>query len=323
MPTVVFFSFMSDEVNRHMASFAPPGFEVVLRPHATPAEEKIRLIEDADFLIPYPGEVPAEALRRAKRLRLIQLLSAGYDRMDLALCRELGIPVANNGGANSWAVSEHAIALLLALYKRLLDADRFVREGKWRGDILGYDTYEVADKTVGIIGLGRIGEKVARKYKAFEVARILYYDVIPRPAVEAELGVQRVDLDTLLRESDIVTLHCPLTRQTRGLIGQRELGLMKPAAVLINTARGPIVDERALIEALQQRRIAGAGLDVFSREPISPDNPLLRLPNVVLTPHTAGTAYEGWARRAKFAFYNIQRVWEGKPPESLVEPEDL
>ncbi|GBD11070.1 Glyoxylate/hydroxypyruvate reductase B [bacterium HR23] len=322
MPKVVFFSFMSDEVNRIMASFTPPGFKVILRPHATPTEEKVHLLEDADFLIAYPGEIPAEALRRAKRLRLIQLLSAGYDRVDLALCRELGIPVANNGGANAWAVSEHAIGLLLALYKRLLDADRFVREGKWRGDILGYDTYEVADKTVGIIGLGRIGAKVARKFHAFEVARILYYDPIPRPDIEAQLGVQRVDLDTLLKESDIVSIHCPLTSHTRGLIARRELGLMKPTAVLINTARGPIVDEQALIDALRQKRIAGAGLDVFAQEPVNPNNPLLRLPNVVLSPHIAGTAYEGWARRARFAFANIKRVWEGKPPESLVEPEE-
>jgi|FaiFalFF_MnMetaG_3_1042247.scaffolds.fasta_scaffold03008_2 phosphoglycerate dehydrogenase-like enzyme len=322
MPVVVFFSFMGDEVNRLMASYAPPGFEVILRPHATPPEEKARLLEGADFLIPFPAEVPAEALRRARRLRLIQLLSAGYDRLDLDLCRRLGIPVADNGGANAWAVAEHAIALLLALYKRLLDADRFVREGKWRGDILGYDTYEVAGKTVGIIGLGRIGAKVAARYHAFEVARILYYDLLPRPDLEVEVRAQRVDLDTLLRESDIVTIHCPLTRHTRGLIGRRELGLMKPTAVLINTARGAIVDEAALIEALRERRIAGAGLDVFAQEPVSPTNPLLRLPNVVLTPHTAGTAYEGWARRARFAFANIQRVWEGQPPLSLVRPEE-
>ena len=322
MPKVVFFNGMGEKVAQTFLGMAPPGFEATWRPHTVSDAEKGPLVREAEFLVLHPGVIAEKVLREGKRLRLIQLLSAGYDRMDLRLTGELGVPVATNGGANSWAVSEHAIALLLAVYKRLLHCDRAVREGRWREAVSGFDTFEVAGKTVGLIGAGNIGRKVARRLHAFE-CRILYYDVVPSPEIERDLGARRVSLEEVLREADIVTLHLPLTKQSKGLLGRRELALMKPTAVLINTSRGPIVDEEALIEALQERRIWGAGLDVFHREPLPADSPLMKLDNVVLTPHSAGTAYEGWARRSQFAWENIQRVARGEPPLSLAVPEEV
>ena len=173
---------------------------------------------------------------------------------------------------------------------------------------------------MGLIGAGNVGRKVARRFKSFET-RILYYDARPAADIENELDARKVSLDELLRESDIITIHIPLLTETRALIGKHELSLMKPNTVLLNTSRGPIVDEKALIEALTENRIAGAGLDVFEMEPIQTDNPLLTLDNVLLTPHTAGHSYEGWFRRTQFAWENIQRVAKGQQPLSLAYPE--
>lgn len=319
---VLFINGLGEVVAEIFQKMAPAeGFETTWRPYHLSDEEKLPLAGEADFLVLHPAEISEVLLREAKRLRLLQLLTAGYDKIDLRLTDQLGIPVATNGGANAWAVAEHTIALLLALYKRLIHCDRSVREGRWRQPITGFNTFEVAGKTLGLIGAGNIGRKVARRLAAFE-ARILYYDIVPAPDIEQDLGARRVSLEGLLREADILSIHLPLTRETRGLIGRSELALMKPTAVLINTSRGPIVDEEALIEALREKRIAGAGLDVYHKEPPSTDNPLLKLENVVLSPHTAGHAYEGWFRRSQFAWENIQRVAGGQPPLSLARPEE-
>lgn len=321
MPKVVFFNGLGEQVGGIFMGLAPGGFEAAWKPHRISDAEKLPLVAEAEFLVLHPAEMSGDVLRAAKKLRLLQLLTAGYDRVDLRLAGELGIPVATNGGANAWAVAEHAVALLLALYKRLVHCDRAVREGRWRQPITGFNTFEVAGKTVGLVGAGNIGRKVARRLAAFECSTV-YYDVVPAPDIESELGARRVSLQELLKEADIITLHLPLMRETRGLIGRQQLAMMKPTAVLLNTSRGEIVSEEALIEALRDGRIAGAGLDVFGKEPVSPDNPLLQLENVVLSPHTAGHAYEGWSRRSRFAWENIQRVTAGQPPLSLARPEE-
>ena len=176
-------------------------------------------------------------------------------------------------------------------------------------------------KTVGIVGMGRIGKQVAKRLKGFDT-RTLFYDVVDVPDdVQKDLNVEPMDFDELLRESDIVTLHVPLTRRTRGMISDRELDMMKPSAFLVNCCRGPVVDERALHRALSQGRIAAAGLDVLEEEPTPEDNPLFDLDNVVITPHMAGPGEESTQRAATFAFYNIGRVLAGETPESLVYPE--
>ncbi|MCL5808579.1 MAG: 2-hydroxyacid dehydrogenase [Deltaproteobacteria bacterium] len=321
MYKVLFFNGQSEQVANIFCEKIPEGFDVSWRPHRLSDNEKTDLIRDVEFLVLHPAVISGSVLREAKSLRLIQLLTAGYDQIDLQAAAELGVPVATNGGANSWGVAEHSIGLLLALYKRLIHCDRSVREGKWRQAISGFNTFEVAGKTVGLLGAGNIGRKVARRFKAFET-RILYCDVQPAPDIETELDARKVLLDELLSQSDIISLHLPLLRETRNLIGRRELALMKPTSVLINTSRGEVVDEEALVAALKEKRIAGAGLDVFHKEPISPDNPLLQLDNVVLSPHTAGHSYEGWFRRSRFAWENIQRVASGQPPTSLAQPEE-
>jgi phosphoglycerate dehydrogenase-like enzyme len=320
MHKVLFFNGQGEQVSKIFCEKTPEGFDVSWQPHRLGDSDKTDLIKDVEFLVLHPAAISDSILREAKSLRLIQLLTAGYDKINITLTTELGIPVATNGGANAWAVAEHTIALLLSLYKRIMQCDQSVREGKWRQAVSGFNTFEVAEKTVGLLGAGNIGRKVARRFKSFET-RILYYDVQPAPDIEKELDARNVSLNELLCESDIITIHLPLLRETRNLIGQHELSLMKKTSVLLNTSRGEIVDEEALIAALTENCIAGAGLDVFDKEPISIDNPLLKLGNVVLSPHIAGHSYEGWFRRTRFAWENIQRVALGHPPLSLARPE--
>jgi phosphoglycerate dehydrogenase-like enzyme len=313
MPKVVLISNLPKDIETVVRGYAPAGFETVSIAASASDDEKIALTADADFLILYQVGASEKLLRASPGVKHLQLLSAGYDRIDLNLTNALGIPVSNNGGANSWAVADATVGLILGIERRLVDADAFVRAGKWKGNMQGFDTYELAGKTVGIVGLGNIGKKVARRLYGFETV-LRYTDAVAAaPALEAELGLQRRSLDDLLAEADILTLHVPLLESTKRMIGAAQLAKMKPSAVLINTCRGDVVDETALIEALQNRTIRAAGLDVFDQEPVAPDNPLLAMPNVMLSAHSAGTTYDTFFRRAQFAFENIQGIWEGKP----------
>ena len=305
-----------------ITSCAPKGFTITEIEGEVSEEEQMEAIQDADFLMVYRAEVSDRLLKTAPKLRLVQLLAAGYDQMNLSLLRELGIPCANNGGANSWTVADHTVLMMLSLYKRLIPADKATREGRWREPIDGFNTFEMANKLVGILGIGNVGRKVARRVQAFD-AQVQYYDKFPLdPARERELKVKRVSLDELFRTSDILSCHTPLTPETHHLINRESLALIKPTALLINTSRGAIVKEEALIEALQEGRIAGAGLDVFEKEPVEPDNPLLQMENVVVTPHSAGTTWNTWCRRAEFAYQNMERVLEDEPPLALVQEDE-
>ena len=315
-PKVVFLTDLDDEYRQIVVGEAPDGMNVIAASNGLDEDAQIELARDADFLLLFPGRLSDRVLQNAPQVRLLQLLSAGYDRMNLKLAADLGIPVANNGGANSVAVSEHAIMLMLAVYRRLYHYATMVKSGGWRptGD-RSIDTYELEGKTVGLVGIGNIAQKVARRLRGFEV-NLQYYDKYAalRPTEEEAMGIRRVSLDTLLQTSDVVSVHVPLTSETRHMISAPQLALMKPSAILINTARGGIVDETALAAALQDGGIAGAGLDVLEHEPPSPDDPLPKLPNVVATPHTAGPTYESLAKRAANSFANIRRVWNGQPP---------
>ena len=318
---VVLFTAWSGEPLALTLSQAPPDMEVAVAASTLSEGEKARLCREADAVLCVPANLKAEALR-GSRVRLVQTLSAGYDQLDVRGIAALGIPMANIGGANAPAVAEHTLGLMLALYRRLhLQWLSATRERRWRGDLVGTDFREIRGKTVGIIGFGRIGRRVAQCLLGFECA-ILYHDVIPAPLeVEMALRARRASLEDLLRAADIVTLHTPLTAQTRGLLGERALSLMKPTAVVINTSRGPVVDEKALYQALREGRIAGAGLDVLEVEPTPAENPLLSLPNVVVTPHMAGLTYEAVVEGARFAFDNVRRVLSGQPPLSPLLPE--
>jgi phosphoglycerate dehydrogenase-like enzyme len=314
---VVFLHGLPQRIVDVITSYTPEGFTTTTLDGKLSPEEQIEVVRDADFLIVYQASLSDGVLRAATKARLVQLLSAGYDRMNLRLMRELEVPCANNGGANSWAVADHAVLLMLSVYKRLVLADRATREGRWNAPIDGFNTFEMADKLVGIIGIGNIGRQVARRVQGFD-ATVQYYDTYPLSADRGRaLNVTRVSLHELFGSSDIVTCHTPLTRETRHLVSRERIALMKHTAVLINTSRGPVVDEGALIEALQEGRIAGAGIDVFEKEPVDADNPLLKMDNVVVTPHSAGSTWDTWFRRAEFAYQNIKRVWDGNAPMAV------
>jgi len=295
-------------------ALVPAGFEMTVVDAGTP--EFTAALPDAEYYVGFPrAELNTEFFRQAPRLKLIQLISAGYDRLDVEAARRAGVPIANNGGSNSVAVAEHTLMLMLAVYRKLSWHHANVITGKWRvGDFASHRLYELEGKTLGIVGLGTIGKKVARRAAAFGM-RILYYD-IARLTEETEdaLGVRFVLFPELLRTSDVVSLHVPLNAATRNLISTRELGMMQPHAVLINTCRGPVVDEQALHVALTSGRIAAAGLDVMVEEPPLANHPLFALENVTFTPHMAGPTWDNWPKAFRNAFDNVQRVARGDRP---------
>ena len=294
-------------------SMTPAGFELVVADPDTP--EFIQAAGDAEYYLGLARRMGGEFFRAAPNLKLVQLLSAGYDHVDIEAARKSKVPVCNNGGANALAVAEHTIMLILAVLKRVVQFHNGVVAGKWRlGNPADVRVYEMANRTLGIIGFGNIGKKVARRAAAFDT-KVQYYD-IRRLSEDQEdaLGVRFVLLDELLRTSDIVSLHVPLDDSTRHLIGARELGLMPREAIVVNTCRGPVIDEAALFDALESHRIAGAGLDVLVDEPPKTDHPFFSLPNVTLTPHSAGPTWENWTARFRNGFDNIQRVAAGRAP---------
>lgn len=306
---VVTQAMVDDEVVREMA---PDGFDVVI---AKPGSaEWPAAIGGADYLVGFVDMlVKDELYRSAPKLKLVQCLSAGYDRADIAAAKRAKVPLANNGGANSVAVSEHAILLMLAVSRQLIRQHANVAAGRWRGNATPR-LHELRGRTLGIVGLGTIGKKTARLAQAFGMP-VHYYDIarLPEDAEDA-LNVRFRLYRELLRTSDIVSLHVPLNASTNGMLGEAELALMQRHAILINTSRGPVVDERALHRALSDGRIAGAGLDVFEQEPPPADNPLFHLDNVILTAHMAGPTQESNIARLRNAFDNVQRVARGEPP---------
>ena len=321
MPTskVAYFSPPGDRAD-YMVERAPEDIEIVLVDPALSDDEKASLCRDVEAIISM--DVSLDVLRQCPNVKLIQTTSAGYDRLDLAAILEMGILVANNGGANAIAVSEHTIAMMISLSGKLWHQYDFtMKQRAWKGEMDRYRVLEITDKTVGIVGMGRIGKQVAKRLKGFDT-KTIYYDVIDIPQdVQQDLNATPVSFEEVLRESDIVTLHVPLTRRTRGMISDRELEMMKPTAFLVNCCRGPVVDEKALHRALSRGTIAAAGLDVLEEEPTPADNPLFDLDNVVITPHMAGPGEESTQRAATFAYYNIGRVLSGESAESLVTPE--
>ena len=234
-----------------MLDNAPDNVAVTVVDRTLPTAELIELCRDADAII--SSEVTTEVLRECPNVKLIQTLSAGYDRMDLETILEMGIPVANNGGANAISVSEQTLALMIGISRNMMAQwDTTTRQRQWRGDLYQTDLSEVTDKTVGIVGLGRIGRQVAKRLTGFDT-RTIYYDVEEIPSeVQQEVKAEPVGFDELLETSDIVSLHVPLTRRTRGMMSDREFDLMKPSAFFINLCRGPVVDEAALYRALTE-----------------------------------------------------------------------
>ena len=292
----------------------PPGMELIVVDPAQP--EFYDKAADADYYLGSPRTgIGNEFFRAAPKLKLVQLTSAGYDRVDLEAARKARVPVSNNGGANSVAVAEHAVMLMLAVLKKLVYHHLNVVNGTWRAsDFSSIRTYELEGKRLGIVGLGNIGKKVARRVRGFDMD-VRYYDVV-RLSADAEdaLGVRFALFAELLRTSDIVTLHVPLNDVTRTMMSTKQFALMKRTAILVNTCRGPVVDEDALHQALTSGTIAAAGLDVMVEEPPKKNHPLFSLPNVILTPHSAGPTWDNWARAYRNGFDNIQRMESGQAP---------
>ena len=258
-------------------------------------------------------------LAHAPDLRVIARWGVGYDAIDVPAATRHGVAVCTSVGANHEAVADYALALMCALQRGVLANHRLVTTGQWRTEFRP----GLWKATVGIVGLGRIGQAVARRCRGFEM-RILAAETLPDFAFVREHGLELVPLDDLLRQADIVTLHCPVTAETRHLINRERLALMKPTAHLVNTARGALVDEAALLAALREGRLAGAGLDVFEHEPLA-DSPLLGLDNVILSPHVAGVDLASEAAMADRAIDAILAVWRGQPPprSCLLNPEAL
>ncbi len=291
---------------------APQGYDLQIVEARSAAYQEA--MADAEYLVGFVDMLVDDQLYTdGPNLRLIQLLSAGYDRADLAAARKAGVPLANNGGANAVAVSEHAIMLMLATSRQLITQHANVAAGRWRGNDVP-KLYELRGKTLGIVGLGTIGTKTARLALAFGM-NVVYYDVARLSEAEEDgLGVRFRLLRELLAEADLVSLHVPLNEGTHHLIGAEDLAAMKPEAIMINTSRGPVIDEVAMYEALTSDRLAAAGLDVYDQEPPEADNPLLALDNVVLTAHMAGPTQESNTARVRNAFDNVQRVNRGEAP---------
>ncbi len=305
-----------NQIIQNMQEKTPHGFELAICDMDTPAAKRRAWLKEAQYIVAY--SVPFEDFDVIDSVKFVQLLSAGADMIDLAIFNDMNIPVANNGSVNAWTVAEHAMLLMLSLLKKLPTHHNSMQDGIWLGHQHALELRELRDKQVGIIGFGHIGQTVARMVGGFD-AKVAYYDPFKaKPEVEKRLNAQWMELDELLKTSDIMTIHMPLLEQTRNLLSDNEFKLMKPSALLINTARGAIINQTALINALDQNLIAGAGLDTFETEPLTGDNPFIGRSNVILTPHIAGTSIDNWTRRINFCFDNILRVQNGEAPNALL-----
>ncbi|MFG5861690.1 2-hydroxyacid dehydrogenase [Metapseudomonas sp. CR1201] len=263
--------------------------------------------------------VDAGLLDLAPDLEVVSSVSVGVDNYDIPELTRRGVLLTNTPDVLTETTADTCFALILATARRVVELSEWVRAGHWQGNLgPAHFGSDVHGKTLGIVGMGRIGEALARRAAAGFGMRVLYHNRRPRPEVEARYGARYLGLDELLAQADFVCLTVPLTVDTEGLIGERELALMKPGAILVNIARGPVVDEVALIEALRQRRIRGAGLDVFSHEPLPTDSPLLKLDNVVVTPHIGSATHETREAMARCAVENLLSALAGERPANLV-----
>ena len=286
-------------------------------------DRKIQLekIKNAEVILFAPGRwLDDEQMDAARHVKLMQLWSSGYDKFNIRGATQRGIPVANNGGANASCVAEHAILLMLAVYKWLPDSHQRTITGNWTGNSHGLDMFMLEGKRVGIVGFGNIGRQVAKKLKGFD-ADICYFDLQRAPeSVERELGATFMSFDELLGSSDIVTLHLHSTIETRNIIGREQIDRMKNGCVLINVSRAELVDQVALKDALESGKMHGAGVDVYINEPTTGQEPILKLKNIVATPHMAGSTHDVYAKALKNCVQNCVNAVKGESLKWLVNP---
>jgi glyoxylate reductase len=289
--------------------YAPPPKKTII--------EKAKNVDALATLL--SDKIDAEVFNAAPRLKIVSQLAVGFDNIDITEATKRGIYVTNTPEVLTDTTADFAWALLMALARRVVEADKYVRTGQWKvgwhPDMMtGRDIYNA---TIGVVGAGRIGYAVAKRATGFSM-KILFYDVVPRPEIEKDFGAKKVDLDTLLKESDFVSIHVPLMKETQHLINEQKLKLMKKTAYLINNSRGPVVDEKALYKALKEGWIAGAGLDVFEQEPTPADNPLLKLDNVAVAPHISSASIETRSKMGEMVAENLVAFFEGKKPPNLL-----
>jgi glyoxylate reductase len=301
-------------------------YDVEVNPHdrVPTKEEIISAVKDKDALLCLLTDpIDKDVIDAGPDLKIISNYAVGYNNIDVGYATKKGIMVTNTPGVLSETTADLAFSLLMASARRIPEGDKFMREGKFKGWgpqlMLGTDVH---GKTLGIIGLGRIGKLVSKRALGFEM-KVLYYSTKRKPDIEQEMNLEYADLDDLLRRSDFISLHVPLTPATKDLIGERELGLMKPSAYLINTSRGEVVDEKALIEALKNNRLRGAGLDVFTGEPNNINPELYKLENAVLAPHMGSASFETRSKMAEMAAQAVIDTLEGKKPTYIVNSEVL
>lgn len=295
---------------------------IVVNPWVEPERWELEAAR-VDGIISRKGKITREQMEKsAGRLKIIARTGVGVDpsRVDLEAAKELKVWVTNQPGSNAVSVAELVFGQMIALVRHTHEADRAVKANRW-SDYLKFLGTELAGKTLGIIGMGNIGARLALRARAFEMDLLVYDPYIPESHVTA-LGGKWVSLSELLAAADIVTIHCPLNRETRGMVGAKELALMKRSAFLINAARGGIVEEKALYEALQQKKITGAALDVIAEEPPAKDHPLFKLDNVLWTPHVGALTLEATVRGEWGAAEEIIRVLERKRPKNPVVDAD-
>ena len=317
----------SNEVPEPALDMVRKVAEVRVNPgYGTPSRDVLlKEVADVDGLFCNITErIDAQVLDAGKNLKIVASMSVGFDHIDLEAATKRGILATHTPGVLTEAVADETLGLMLAVSRRLVEGDRYVRDGKWKlkwspMQMVGRDVY---GKTLGIYGLGRIGIAVAKRAKGFGM-RMVYYDAIRNEEAERTLGIEFKPKEEVIRESDYLSVHVPLLPETRNSIGEKELKTMKKTAYLINTARGGIVDEKALIDALRAGTIAGAGLDVFEKEPVEMDNPLLTMTNVVVEPHLASGSIESRTAMAVLAAQNLVAGLEGEVPPNLVNKQVL
>jgi glyoxylate reductase len=297
-------------------------FDTEVWPEYAPPPKKIIIekAKDVDALATLLSDkIDAEVFDAAPKLKIVSQMAVGFDNIDLQEATKRGIYVTNTPEVLTDTTADFAWALLMAVARRVVEADKYVRTGQWK---VGWHPdmmtgTDVHGATIGIVGAGRIGYAMAKRAKGFDM-KILFYDVIPRPEMEKDFQAKRVDLDTLLKEADFVTVHVPLMKETHHLMNEQRLRLMKKTAYLINNSRGPVVDEKALYKALKEGWITAAGIDVFEQEPAPMDNPLLKLDNIVVAPHISSASHETRSKMAEMVADNLVSFFEGKKPPNLV-----
>lgn len=291
--------------------------QTIFEPISTVKDE----YKDTIAIIAFGIKVIEEFLQQFPVLKLVARFGVGYDNVDVAACTRRGVYVTITPHILAEAVADLTLGLIIGVARNIMDADRYTRT-EWTKDSRGFPYgVDLQQKTLGIVGFGQIGFQVAKRAHAFDM-KLLYTDIVPRKEAESLFGAKRVSLNELLQESDFISLHVPLNEKTRRLIGKKELELMKPTAYLINTSRGAVVDQKALVEALQGKRIHGAGLDVCDPEPAPPDDPLLVLPNVLLTPHIGSATVETRKKMGISCVNEVLRILRGERPVNVVPEQD-